>query len=190
VLLDALEPFGFEHVFPRGTLREPLTGLKRAHAVILSRADMLDEAEREQIHRRVAEIAPKAAWAEIRHAPVELLSVGGQTKPIDALGGAKIAAFCGVGNPAGFRHTLETCGYEVAGFREFPDHYRYTREDIESLAAWVNELQAQAVVCTHKDLVKIGVEMLGSRPLWALRVGIELLAGGDVIEAMLEKLAK
>src|SRR3954468_14061547 len=31
VLLDALEPFGFEHVFPRGTLREPLSGLDRAH---------------------------------------------------------------------------------------------------------------------------------------------------------------
>ena len=30
VLLDALEPFGFEHVFPRGTLREPLAGLQRA----------------------------------------------------------------------------------------------------------------------------------------------------------------
>jgi tetraacyldisaccharide 4'-kinase len=32
VLLDSLEPFGFEHVFPRGTLREPLAGLDRAHA--------------------------------------------------------------------------------------------------------------------------------------------------------------
>ncbi|MGA2798702.1 MAG: tetraacyldisaccharide 4'-kinase, partial [Thermoguttaceae bacterium] len=36
VLLDALEPFGFEHVFPCGTLREPLTGLRRADVVILS----------------------------------------------------------------------------------------------------------------------------------------------------------
>ncbi len=38
VLLDALEPFGFEHVFPRGTLREPLAGLRRADFVCLSRA--------------------------------------------------------------------------------------------------------------------------------------------------------
>jgi tetraacyldisaccharide 4'-kinase len=190
VLLDALEPFGFEHVFPRGTLREPLAGLKRANAVILSRADMLDAAERVSIRRRVAEISPNAAWAEIRHAPVELLSAAGQTKPIDALAGVKVAAFCGVGNPAGFRHTLESCGYEVEGFRDFPDHYRYTRNDFESLTAWVNELDAQAVVCTHKDLVKIGVETLGGCPLWALRVGIEFLAGAEAIEAMLEKLAK
>ena len=45
VLLDALEPFGFEHVFPRGTLREPLAGLKRAQAVCLSRADAISAAD-------------------------------------------------------------------------------------------------------------------------------------------------
>ncbi len=37
VLLDALEPFGFDHVFPRGLLREPLEGLssrrcRRSHS--------------------------------------------------------------------------------------------------------------------------------------------------------------
>ena len=46
VLLDALEPFGFDHVFPRGTLREPVAGLQRAHVVCLSRADAISAAER------------------------------------------------------------------------------------------------------------------------------------------------
>jgi tetraacyldisaccharide 4'-kinase len=187
VLLDALEPFGFEHVFPRGTLREPLRGLCRADAVILSRADMLAPAERERIRRRVAQLAPKAVWAEIRHAPVELLSAGGQTKAINELRHLKLAAFCGVGNPAGFRHTLESCGYELVGFRDFPDHHRFSRDDIESLAAWARTLGADATVCTHKDLVKIGLENLGGGPLWALRVGIEFLAGSEAIEAMFEK---
>ena len=187
VLLDALEPFGFEHVFPRGTLRESLAGLRRANAVILSRADMLERAEREKIRRRVEQLAPAAVWAEIRHAPQELRSAGGKIEPIDRLRGAKIAAFCGVGNPAGFCHTLESCGYDVAGFRDFPDHHRYTREDIESLAAWVQSLGAEAAVCTHKDLVKIGLESFGGRLLWALRVGIEFLAGGEAIEALLQQ---
>ncbi|MCC6123874.1 MAG: tetraacyldisaccharide 4'-kinase [Pirellulales bacterium] len=188
VLLDALEPFGFEHVFPRGTLREPLAGLRRADAAILSRADMLDPVEREKIRRRVERIAPKAAWAEIRHAPVELLSAGGQAKHLDELRGCKVAAFCGVGNPAGFRHTLATCGYEVAGFRDFPDHHHYTREDIETLSVWARSLDAEATVCTHKDLVKIGLENLGGGPLWVLRVEMEFLAGGEAIERMLRVL--
>ena len=103
---------------------------------------------------------------------------------------AKIAAFCGVGNPAGFRHTLESCGFELVGFRDFPDHHRYSREDIESLSAWANELGAEAIVCTHKDLVKIGLENLGGRPLWALRVGIEFLAGGPAFEERLMMILK
>ena len=46
VLLDAFEPLGFGHVFPRGTLREPLEGLRRADLVALSRADVLEPERR------------------------------------------------------------------------------------------------------------------------------------------------
>jgi tetraacyldisaccharide 4'-kinase len=190
VLLDALEPFGFEHVFPRGTLREPLAGLRRAGAVILSRADMLEPAARSEIRRRVELLAPQAVWAEIRHAPRELLSAGGKIKAFADLHSAKIAAFCGVGNPAGFRHTLLSCGFELTGFRDFPDHHRYSREDIEALSLWADELGAEALLCTHKDLVKIGLETLGGRPLWALRVGIEFLAGGPAFEERLMMILK
>jgi tetraacyldisaccharide 4'-kinase len=190
VLLDALEPFGFEHVFPRGTLREPLVGLKRADAILLSRADMLEVSEREKIRLRVEKIAPKAIWAEIRHAPRELLASTGATQSIPSLSGKKIAAFCGLGNPAGFRNTLETCGYSIAGFRDYPDHHRYSREDIENLANWVQELGLEAVVCTHKDLVKIGLEKLGGQPLHAMRVGIEFLSGQSAMERLLEQLAE
>ena len=42
VLLDALEPLGFGHVLPRGLLREPVEGLRRADLVALSRADVLE----------------------------------------------------------------------------------------------------------------------------------------------------
>jgi tetraacyldisaccharide 4'-kinase len=190
VLLDALEPFGFEHVFPRGTLREPLRGLRRADVAILSRADMLEPAERENIRRRVERFAPKAIWAEICHAPLELFSADGLSQPIESLRSTKIAAFCGVGNPAGFRHTLESCGYAIAGFREFPDHHRYSREDIESLAAWGQEVEAEALICTHKDLVKIGMEKLGVRPLWSLRVGIEFFAGCTAFEKLLQTMGE
>ena len=56
VLIDALEPFGYGHVFPRGTLREPLAGLARANLVVLTCADMVDETERlaHSRHRRAA----------------------------------------------------------------------------------------------------------------------------------------
>jgi len=186
VLLDALEPFGFEHVFPRGTLREPVDGLARADVVALSRADLLTADEREAIERRVRAICPKVTWLQVTHQPRELLAAGGATRPIDSLRGRPVAAFCGLGNPAGFRHTLETCGYRVVEFRELPDHHRYTPEDVASLSAWAERLPVEAVVCTHKDLVKLNVERLGGWPLWALTIEMAFLNGKAEFERHLE----
>ena len=185
VLLDALEPFGYEHVFPRGTLREPLVGLRRADVVILSRSDAIDPSRREDIRSRVQNMAPRSAWAEVRHAAKELISSTGRRAALDSLKGLPVAAFCGLGNPAGFRHTINSCGYALAGFREFPDHHCYCRADMESLAAWAERLGAAAVLCTHKDLVKIGLDQLGRLPLWAIRVDIDFIAGQNDLESRL-----
>lgn len=185
VLLDALEPFGFDHVFPRGTLREPTAGLARADVVALSRADLLEPDERAAIERRVRAICPGATWLEVTHRPRTLLAAGGATQPVETLAGRPVAAFCGLGNPAGFRHTLDACGYRVASFRELPDHYHYGPTDVAGLAAWAERLEVDAVVCTHKDLVKLGVDRLGESPLWALAIEIGFLNGQEEFEKRL-----
>lgn len=186
VVLDALEPFGFEHVFPRGALREPLSGLRRADAVVLSRADLVSAEARTAIRERVHRFAPEAAWVEMRHRPRVLVSADGREETLSLLEGANVAAFCGIGNPVGFRGTLESCGCRIVAFREFPDHHAYTRDDVESLIEWSTEqADASLIVCTHKDLVKIGEPSLGPRPLWALVIGVELLAGQESFEKLL-----
>jgi tetraacyldisaccharide 4'-kinase len=182
VLLDALEPFGYGHVFPRGMLREPVSSLRRAHAIALSRADMVSAERRAEIHALAARHNSAAAWIETRHAPHCLRSATGGTALLEALAGQRVAAFCGIGNPAGFRHTLTTCGYDVAELREFPDHHAFTREDVESLARFAQAHHAAALVCTGKDLVKLGVEQIGGVPLWAVEIGLEILAGQDALE--------
>jgi len=190
VLLDALEPFGFDHVFPRGTLREPVAGLRRAQVVVLSRADILPPPEREAIRRQVDRYAPAATWAEVVHAPRTLLAASGQEQPLGSLRGQRVAAFAGLGNPAGFRHTLQTCGYQVVDFREFPDHHRYGPAELESLAAWAARLDGAAVVWTHKDLVKLKGDHLGPRPLWAVSIGLDFLAGQNDLEQRLAALLR
>ena len=188
VLLDALEPFGFEHVFPRGTLRESLVGLARAEVVVLSRCEVLDRPGRAEIRRRVAQLAPHAAWVETTPRADGLLSAAGLQRPLDALSGQRVAAFCGIGNPAGFRHTLEQAGLNVVAFREFADHHRYERQDVEQLDKWAARAKAQCAVCTHKDLVKLRVERLGAVPLWALGIELEFVAGLSGLEQKLDAL--
>ena len=186
VLIDALEPFGFGHVFPRGTLREPLLGLRRAQAVVLSRADLVEQDERARLKAAVARYAPSAVWLETAHAPRRLVSAAGETRGLEELAGQRVAAFCGIGNPGGFRRTLERLGATLVGFREFPDHHAYQRADVDALDKWADEIEATWLVCTAKDLVKLRVARIGPRPLWALAIELEILAGLSEFEALLE----
>lgn len=195
VLLDALNPFGFRHVFPRGLLREPLAGLARADVLMLTRCDAVDQIRREQIHEQAMKYAqPDVIWLEAAHQPQSLLSANGAESPLSEIDGKRVAAFCGIGNPLGFRHTLEslTAGESVdtqlLGLREFPDHHLYTKSDIDDLTRWREELQANLVLCTHKDLVKVGVESLGSAALRAVRIGLQFLNDASELERRLQSL--
>jgi tetraacyldisaccharide 4'-kinase len=182
VLLDALEPFGFEHVFPRGTLREPPAGLNRADVVCLSRADVASTSERDAIRQRVAKLAPEATWCELTHAASGLINSAGDRKPLDFIARKRVTAFCGIGNPAGFRHTLGAAGCRVVAWREFPDHHAYTAEDVAALGDLAFASKADLLVCTHKDLVKIAQHDVRNLPLWAVVIEMRFLSGQTAFE--------
>jgi tetraacyldisaccharide 4'-kinase len=188
VLIDALEPFGFDHVFPRGTLREPLSGWARADAFLLNRSELVAASRREAIRAQALRFAPRALWLEATHAPRELRSASGSVQPLTALAGRNIAAFCGIGNPDGFRHALEAAGFTIAQWRTLPDHFAYPESEIAALGRWSDASSAEAVVCTHKDLVKIGPAWPGSKPLWALSSQLEIHRGQADLEARLQPL--
>ena len=178
VLLDALEPFGFEHVFPRGTLRESITSLRRAHAVLLSRADGISEAERHRIRDRVLRLAPHVVWGEVAHVPCSLVSPSGQEHDVSQLRGRRVLAFCGIGNPNAFYQTLERNGAEIVEQVSFPDHHRFTSSELHSLRATAAKLRVDGTVCTMKDLVKIdGSEAFGDLSLHGVAVRMQFLSG-------------
>ncbi|MDR0870562.1 MAG: tetraacyldisaccharide 4'-kinase [Planctomycetaceae bacterium] len=185
VLLDASEPFGLEHLFPRGTLREPLSGLRRADAVVLSRADFIDGKERERIKRRVMSIAPNVVWSEAVHQPEFLFSALQHKSPLQTIHGKRALAFCGIGNPQAFVRTLKSCGVSVADLVPFPDHYRYTNTDLDRLAERVQRCSPDVVLCTMKDIVKIDRTALNSTPLSAVSVGIRFLSGETELQDLL-----
>jgi tetraacyldisaccharide 4'-kinase len=184
VLLDALDPFGLGRLFPRGLLREPVKALRRAGVVVLSRADLVAEPERARI-RREAERGGPLRWVEARHAPLDLVDASGRVQPLEDLGNRSIAAFCGIGNPEGFRRTLEPRCAALAGFRTFPDHHPSNAADLADLAAWSRNLGDDLILTTQKDLVKLRTGALGPIPLSALRIGLEITRGADVLDAAL-----
>ncbi len=189
VLIDALEPFGLENLFPRGLLREPIRSLRRASVVVLSRADLITRAERAAI-RSVAESAAGRAlqWVEARHAPLCLIDEQGIASPLDQLKEMSVAAFCGIGNPEGFRRTVVPLCRKLLDLRIFPDHHNYSASDVLALERWAEGLGADFVLTTQKDLVKLRASVLGLAPLRALRIGLEVTEGGAILDDVLTRL--
>lgn len=190
VLLDATDPWGSGFQLPRGLLREAPRGLRRASLVMLTRCDQAAESELLKLRHRVETLAPGVPLLETEHRPACWIDAAGSTTPLDGWAGRPLAGFCGLGNPEGFRRTLEHLGQGVpCCWRTFPDHHAYTREDVEDLRQWAGKLPAEALVATtQKDLVKLRVDHLAGRPLRALKIALEFRRGREVLEQRLRSL--
>lgn len=185
VLVDSTEPFGFHRVFPRGTLREPLTGMARADVIGLTRIRHVTQDQRSHIIDQLRSLAPEALIVELNHSPSRLLSRSGLKQSLETLHQKRVAAFCGIGNPSAFKQTLADCGCELAVFQEFPDHHPFGRADLALIEAQIQSANIDFVVCTHKDLVKINLDRIGPCPLFAIVIDMQVDVGGDRLETKL-----
>ncbi|MBY0587231.1 tetraacyldisaccharide 4'-kinase [bacterium] len=123
VLIDASNPMGNGKLLPAGPLREPLSSLGRAQLILLTRA------ETEPAHRIDALRQMLTRWGgtvpiiSASFPATKLDRIGYPSLPASSMAGRKVAAFCGIGNPNGFRTTLTGLGAQVVAWRAFPDHY-------------------------------------------------------------------
>jgi tetraacyldisaccharide 4'-kinase len=164
VLIDALDPLG-GRVFPLGRLREPLTGLARATAIVITRADH-DVSGIEKLIRRYNSSAPIFRSRVVAREWVDIAS-GGVCEPRFK----KVAAFCGLASPGTFWNTLEDLGLEVVGRKTFADHHRYAPADLRGMGA------ADAVVTTEKDAMNLfpgAAEAVAPLRMYYLKIGIEI----------------
>lgn len=189
VLIDATNPWGYGRMFPAGLLREPASSLRRAGAVILTRCDQVDGDDLKRLRSRVKRLAPNIPVAESRHRPAGWVNSRQESRCLEELAGRPVAAFCGIGNPEAFRKTLARLGINIVAFRAYADHRDYTREDIEDLRSWARGQPGDGiVVTTQKDLVKVCLDRLGDRAMWALRIHLEVDAGRELVEEKLQEM--
>jgi 3-deoxy-D-manno-octulosonic-acid transferase len=186
VLIDALEPFGGGDVFPLGRLREPVSALARAGVVVITRCEGSDLAE--PITREVrrwnrdapvfrASVQP-LAWVD--HATAKRFAL--ENRPFGRAG-----AFCGLGNPATFRRTLEAMGVEIADGIEFDDHHRYRPRELQHIAEQMAAGGATALVTTEKDAINLcddWSEMIAPLPLYWLQIGMKIDREEEFLEAV------
>ena len=180
LLVDSTNPFGNQHLLPRGILREPVKHLARANYIFLTKCDgTRDETLRELIR----ENNPRAEIVECAHRPQYLEPVGeGERLPLEALDGARIAAFSGIASPESFENMLRAFGAEIRYNRRFLDHHRFTRGELERLYRRAERAELDMIVTTEKDAVRLVAGTPSAVPLYYLRMEIEILSGKEDFE--------
>jgi len=185
VLINAAEPFGFGHVLPRGMLREPLTGLRRADAVVISHADQVSPEKLLQIESEIRRYHPNIPVYKAIHAQIGLREStppgsAPANRSLTELSRTRFFAFCGIGNPASFDRQLARFGEGYAGHRWFSDHYEYRPSDLQKLHDSARQAGAHVLVTTEKDWVKVAaLENHDRFPIWRIDIGLQFLETGE-----------
>jgi tetraacyldisaccharide 4'-kinase len=188
VVVDEAVGLGNGHMLPRGPLREPRSSLRRATLLWVRASSVVPvpglpagplppgrPLRAPPLMETTGSALPEARGVpRVRtcYRPTAWLEPSGRVLATDALAGQPVLALAGLARPGGFLRTLHSLGAEVRDAALFPDHHRFTVDelrDVDSRAA----RQGARVVTTEKDAVRLPP----GYSAWVVRLGVEVLEG-------------
>lgn len=177
LLLDASDDLTQARMVPFGRLREPLTALGRADAVIVTRADQpFDRAALEATIHRYARSQVHIFYAQ--HALTKLRRLGAdETSEVTVLTNQPVAAFSGIARPERFLGDLAKLGMRVVWQRNFEDHHRYTQAEFAELLTEAKQAGAVALLTTEKDAANLQIRWMATSllPVYAAQLAFHCI---------------
>lgn len=195
LLLDTQAPFGNGYLLPRGTLREPVSSLARADAVIFTRCHETPSPYYNDIARS---IKPRPIF-NVCHKPLircilppmKPIDADALTQPLDGgaqdLSGRRIFAFSGLARNETFWKSIGDLGGHMQGKMGFEDHYPYHIKDIKTIIKAAQHLGSDCIVTTEKDYVRLPKDMSLSMELIVLGISIDFKGHQERWHRFIEK---
>jgi tetraacyldisaccharide 4'-kinase len=156
-----------DRLLPAGRLREPLTALGRADAVVLTSGASPD----------AFPLGQKLIWKARRG----IVPVNVPAKPV---------VFCGIARPKNFVAQLRTAGIEPVAEAFYRDHHAYTEQDVRDLLNLRQRSEADGFVTTEKDAINLGGYLAALEPLAVIPVKMELADAANAVDTMLAMIAE
>jgi len=149
-----------DQILPTGRLREPLSSLRRADAIVLT----------EEIDPNLLP-GNKNIWRIRRTLTVPATP----QHPI---------AFCGIARPRKFIEQFRALGIQPIAEKFYRDHHQYTSHDVRDLLRLRDQNQADAFITTEKDAINLGTHLSEISPI-ITRVEMELIDPAGVVDTIL-----
>mgnify|MGYP001244904230 FL=1 len=186
VLVDAQQPFGNEHLLPRGTLREPPEHIRRADTIFITKSD----GETAGLRARIRKHNPSAGIIECVHWPLFFEDVFNpdQREQIGWLKGKKVATLSGIAQPESFEQSLLQQGAELVYTKRFADHHRFNQQEILNTINRAKKRRADVILTTQKDAVRFPKIDRRDLPIFYMRVEIKILSGAKDFDDCVRKI--
>ena len=156
-----------DSLLPAGRLREPLSSIARADAIVLTNDTPADGLP----------LAKQRVWHVARSIVASRLN-------------ERCFAFCGIARPENFFAELASCGVALAGQRAFSDHHVYTKADVRRLQELRQQHNAAAFLTTEKDAINLGQLISELQPLHIATVCMELREPEAALDLLLSRTAR
>ncbi len=185
VLIDCQQPFGNQHLLPRGTLREPPTHLARATDIFLTKAN----GDHEALRRLIRRYNPRAGIIECVHQPLYFEDVfTGERHELAIIRGQKVASLSGIAMPDSFEQSLVALGAELVATKRFADHHRFTQQEVLNVINRAKKRQAAWIITTQKDAVRFPKLDRRDLPILFMRVEIKIVRGARDFEECVRRI--
>jgi len=185
VLIDRQQPFGNEHLLPRGTLREPPTHLARAQTIFITKSD----GKTGELRERIARFNSDAAIIECIHHPLYLEDVfTAERYELDILKKRKVASLSGIAQPESFEQNLVSLGAELVYSKRFADHHRFSQQEVLNAINRSKKRQAEVIITTQKDAVRFPKIDRRDLTILFMRVEIKIVSGANDFQDCVRKI--
>ncbi len=153
-----------DQLLPLGRLREPLTALERADAIVIPESMKVEKLEK----------FGKPIWRVKRTIVVDH----------DKLPGAPIVV-CGIARPERFIADLRHHSVQFTTAVTYPDHHAYNPSDIDHLLRLRDRHKSEAFLTTEKDAINLRPYRDQLEPLITVPLRMALAGGAAPVDAML-----
>ena len=157
VIIDPGQPLRRNHLFPAGSLREPLSSLRRAHVIVIN-GESTDECA-DSAASVVREIAPRVrlfycAQKIASFAPYHQWKQG-SSAGTQSLKDRPAFLVSAIGSPQRFERDVAEMGVMIRGSSFYRDHYTLRPADWFASTAEARRRAAEVIIVTEKDAIKM-----------------------------------
>jgi len=185
-LIDRNNPFGNHYLLPRGTLRESIGNLSRAHYIFITKSSKLGS---KRLRKAIRQFNRTAEIIECAHQPLYLQDVfTGERRDLKTLRGLDVAAISGIAVPESFEDGLRALGVNVIYAKRYADHHRYTQQEIIKMINRSLKGGAKMILTTEKDAVRFPKIDRRDLPIYFLRVEIRIISGAKDFDDAVRKI--